>query len=162
LISVRKQRAGGLRPRAPVSPPVSVRTGRWGCRRLRVTECRHVLRAEDAYRDLLQFCPKPHCQTLEATTAVGNVTVELRANAVWPHGRLFYRCSRCAKLATRLYVPASGLDLRCRRCWGLAYASQQWNYRGGWFERSKLYGWTLDARAERRQQARARRRRRAI
>lgn len=31
--------------------------------------------------------------------------------------------------ATRLYVPVFGVAPRCRRCWGLSYASQSWSYK---------------------------------
>ena len=54
---------------------------------------------------------------------------ELRANAVWRHGRLFFRCPECTRLATRLYVPCEDAGAACRRCWGLTYDSRRENYK---------------------------------
>jgi hypothetical protein len=56
------------------------------------------------------------------------IDAEVIANAVWRHGRLFFRCRACSRYATRLCVPLPALDPRCRRCWGLNYARQSWSY----------------------------------
>src|SRR5229473_1410253 len=59
-----------------------------------------------------------------------SLKVEVLPNPIWRRGRLFYRCPACGRRATRLYVPFSGLQPRCRRCWGLSYESQSWSYEG--------------------------------
>jgi len=96
-----------------------------------------VLRAEDVYTSLLRG-PEP-----VAAGGHGKVTwtpgarsftadFEIHENRVWRHGRVFLRCSRCSRLATRLYVPTETAWLACRRCWGLTYQSRtQNNYKGG-------------------------------
>ena len=116
---------------------VSCPDGRWGRRRTRVTECWAVLCAENVYTFLLRG-PEP-----VAVGRQGQVTwtpggrsftadFEIRANSVWRHGRVFLRCSRCLRLATRLYVPTETAWLACRRCWGLTYQSRtQNNYKDG-------------------------------
>ncbi len=129
---------GGRRPRkCPGDVPVWVSSDRWGRRRARVTECWAVLCAEHVYTFLLRG-PEP----VEAGGR-GKVTwtpdgwsftadFEIRANSVWRHGRVFLRCSRCSRLATRLYVPTETAWLACRRCWGLTYQSRtQNNYKDG-------------------------------
>ena len=52
----------------------------------------------------------------------------LRANAVWRFGRVFLRCPKCDRLATRIYVPRADAWPACRRCWGLTYESRRANY----------------------------------
>jgi hypothetical protein len=81
-----------------------------------------------------------------------SLKVEVLANPIWRRGRLFYRCPACGRRATRLYVPFSGLQPRCRRCWGLSYESQSWSYEGG----PVAYVTTLCRREERHRAARAR------
>jgi hypothetical protein len=62
----------------------------------------------------------------------GRVCVFGDTNAVWRFGRLFLRCPRCDRLATRIYVPTAESWAACRQCWGLTYESrQQRNYKGG-------------------------------
>src|SRR5262249_8465255 len=67
--------------------------------------------------------------TPHGSTSSWTVEAELRANAVWRRGRLFLRCPKCERRATRLYVRVENLEPRCRRCWGLAYESQSWCYK---------------------------------
>jgi hypothetical protein len=56
-------------------------------------------------------------------------------------GRLFLRCPKCGRLATRIYVPTAETPAACRRCWGLTYESrQERNYKAG---RSFLAGYSL-------------------
>lgn len=57
---------------------------------------------------------------------------------MWRYGRVFLCCPRCARAATRLYVPAENMRPACRRCWGLTYRStQERTYRASW---SRSYG----------------------
>ena len=49
---------------------------------------------------------------------------EVHNNAIWRFGRVFFRCARCARLCTRLYLPLAETGLGCRRCFGLSYASR--------------------------------------
>ena len=58
-----------------------------------------------------------------------NVTAEVRPNAVWRCGRLFLRCPRCTGRVTRVYLPTTDADPRCRLCWGLSYESRSWSYK---------------------------------
>jgi hypothetical protein len=115
-------------------------SGRWGPKRVRVTRCLALL-AEDAYTELLRDSAaraRPGASG-SVTWTVRNragrsasfaIDWELRPNAVWRHGRLFFRCPRCTRLATRLYVPCDDTGAACRRCWGLTYESrQERNYR---------------------------------
>ena len=48
-------RRGGARRRwiTPVDAPVRIDSGRWGTRRVKVSECAAVIRAEDFYTELL-------------------------------------------------------------------------------------------------------------
>ena len=133
---VERDRRGGRRPRRFTDAAVYVTGGRWGPRRLHVSQCLATLRAEDVYDDLMRqgkagvgpgWRGTPEIRS--ASGAVWTVAVEIRANPIWRIGRLFFRCSGCDRLATRLYVPVERLDPRCRRCWGLNYRSQSENYK---------------------------------
>jgi hypothetical protein len=156
---------GGRRPRwMPASVPVSS-PGRWGRRRVRVSQCTAVIAAEMVYDNLVcdgqTFGPgwrgtlswKPHGDV----GASWNIKTEVLANAVWRCGRLFLRCRHCDRRATKLYVPTSELEPRCRRCWGLSYESRSWNYRepSGLGQELRLvaYATTLEGRSERRRAA---------
>jgi hypothetical protein len=107
--------------------------GRWGPRRTRVTECWATLRAEDFYTALLgrpgeKVSPGSH-GSVSCTLRDRPLTAdwELRQNAVWRFGRLFLKCPRCARRATRLYWPLETSWLACRRCYGLSYNSRALN-----------------------------------
>jgi hypothetical protein len=108
-------------------------SGRWGPRRVRVSECAGVLQAEDVYTDLIRSGPSRLRLGVTGTTdwalpgrqETVYVTWELRPNAVWRFGRVFLRCPQCERLASRLYVPRVGDPHACRRCWGLTYESRQ-------------------------------------
>lgn len=103
-------RRGGWRPKRYITrehAPVWVPNGRWGPRRARVEQCA-TLAAEIVYHQMIcdgaKLSPGGRA-TL--TCAVGsvqfpNITAEVVANAVWRHGRLFLRCPRCDRRATRL------------------------------------------------------------
>jgi hypothetical protein len=117
---------------------VWVASGRWGPRRVRVTECWAVLKAEDVYTSLLRDDPnqaRPGARGSVEWRLPGrslSVAWELRENAVWRFGRLFLECPKCSRRATRIYVPSDNAWPACRRCWGLTYESrQQWNYNTG-------------------------------
>jgi hypothetical protein len=56
-------------------------------------------------------------------------------------GRIFLVCPRCSRRVTRVYVPTSNADPRCRRCWGLSYESQKRNYRTRGLLGSLLGSW---------------------
>ncbi len=163
-------RRGGGRPRRidPAEVPAWIPRGRFGPRRARVEQCPAVLRAEVVYDWLL--CERRTLAPGWAATLEWKpfgtldhrclVSVEVRTNAVWRHGRLFFRCSPCGRLATRLYVPAEGASARCRRCWGLSYASQSWSYAWtGWLGRvlgPSAYATTRIRRDERRRRSQSR------
>jgi hypothetical protein len=108
--------------------------GKFGPRRVRVTECAVVITAESVYDMLLRDDPskvKPGARVRLETT-FGNVSVVVSPNAVWRRGRVFLVCVHCDRRSTRLYAPLATSSLRCRRCWGLSYQStQQYNYKGG-------------------------------
>lgn len=104
--------------------------GRWGRRRVRVTECWYTLRAEVLYTELLEShpsCGPGLAGSADLTIAARKLSFgwELRPNAVWGRGRLFLTCARCRRHATRLYLPREDSWLACRRCWGLTYESRQ-------------------------------------
>jgi hypothetical protein len=157
-------RRGGRRPRhLPSGVPVSS-SGRWGPRRTRVHECWSILRAEAVYDQFLRehVALKPGWRAtvrvlipIEDSKAVHpwSFEVEVLPNRVWRRGRLFCRCPACGRRATRLYVPLSGLQPRCRRCWGLSYESKSWSY--GLYAPA-AYVTTLCRREERQRAARAR------
>jgi hypothetical protein len=113
-------------------------SGRWGPRRVRVTECA-LLTAEDFYTRLLRDSPRevrPGRHGSLTWTLAGSypisVAFQIRANAVWRFGRVFFICPSCGRLATRIYVPKLLAGAACRRCWGLTYESrQQRNYKAG-------------------------------
>lgn len=139
-------------------------SGRWGPRRVRVTQCWATLTAEAIYTELLRDDPakmQPGRRGSLNWTLPGlslSLDWELRANAVWRFGRLFLRCPGCDRLATRIYVPAANLRPACRRCWGLTYESRQHrNYKDrgtflahlGFTHRTDAHFQTLGARARR-------------
>src|SRR5262249_44072434 len=115
--------------------------GRWGPRRVRVTECWAVLTAEHMYTELIRdnlerLAPGQHgSATWKLDGYSADLGWEVRANSVWRFGRVFFRCPKCARLATRIYVPNANAWAACRRCWGLTYPSRQFgnykNYGGG-------------------------------
>ncbi len=170
LISVRSstQMRGGRRPRRYIVPgavPVWVSSGRWGPRRARVEQCVAALAAELVYDDLIRagtaltpgWCAVRRWTPKDGSGRTWEISIEVVANAVWRCGRLFLRCPNCDRWATRLYVPAEGLEPRCRRCWGLSYESQSWSYKPvGIFGRVLgpiAYATTHARRHERRQNA---------
>jgi len=109
------------------------KSGRWGPRRVRVDECWAILTAETAYTQLLTDLEAIHVGSRgTATYALGGrlvtVAFEIRANAVWRHGRVFLRCPRCSERVTRVYLPRSDVAPACRRCWALAYRSRMADY----------------------------------
>jgi hypothetical protein len=119
--------------RPGVDAGVWISSGRWGPKRVRVTQCWAVLRAEDVYTGLLRTASgrtQPGERGEVAWSPDGkrepvSVSWELQANAVWRFGRLFLRCPRCQRRATRVYVPTEHAFAACRRCWGLTYESRQ-------------------------------------
>ena len=154
--------------------------GRWGPRRTRVSECYATIRSETLYSALLLDKERskagPNARG-SATFHIGDreVTVawELRANAVWTHGRLFLKCPRCTGCCTRLYLPLSHSAIACRSCWGLTYNSRTLsNYKDSLWGRGSLarmfatsqrdwaYLTTDEARKARREASRERWRRR--
>lgn len=132
---------GGNGRRRYVSPalvPVYVAAGRWGPRRLRVSECDAVIKAEDLY-DLSILAGVALTPGFAASVSVSpaaslsdpwRLSIELRPNLIWRFGRLFLRCRRCDGRVTRLYFAVPGAAPRCRRCWGLSYSSRAWSYHG--------------------------------
>jgi hypothetical protein len=131
---------GGRRPRcaARASARAWCLTGRWGPRRVRVTECLAVLTAEELYTRVLRDGVRHvrHGHRGDARWTVGTsvllIAFELRANAVWRFGRLFLHCPTCGRRVTRMYVVTSAAPAMCRLCWGLTYSSRQHrNYKEG-------------------------------
>ena len=152
-----------------------IASGRWGRRRVRVTECYAVLRAEDAYTTVLRDCGGQATLgrrvTVECSISGRDMTAvcEVRANAIWRGGRLFYRCPRCDRRCTRLYLPLADSRLACRRCWGLTYNARTLaNYKDTPWGRgalARMFGttqrdWAYDATDGRRKSRRAASRRR--
>jgi hypothetical protein len=104
---------------------------------VRVTQCWALCTAEAVYTELLRGGidnrREGACGSVNWSPPGRSVTVEweLRANAVWRFGRLFLRCPRCERRATRIYLPTPEAWPACRRCWGLTYESRQLrNYHG--------------------------------
>jgi hypothetical protein len=104
--------------------------GRWGPRRVRTNECCGVLKAEDWYTTLLDDkggVLKPGSRgggTLTFRGREHTAQWEVRSNAVWRRGRLFFVCGQCSSRCTRLYLPLESSWLACGKCWGLTYASR--------------------------------------
>jgi hypothetical protein len=149
-------RRGGRRRRyvSREETPVTC-DGRWGPRRVRVAQCSAILTAETVYTDLLRKDATKMRSgdrgSLEWTLAGRSFSLdwELRANAVWRFGRLFLRCPRCQRPATRIYFPRADSWAACRRCWGLTYESRQRrSYRGSGVY-SLAHWLTLSAREDR-------------
>ena len=111
---------------------VWIESGRWGPKRVKVSQCWATLRAEDVYTGLLRDDSKrarPGARGVLSWTLSAEHTVEvaweLRANAVWRFGRVFLTCPACNRRATRIYIPGENFPARCRRCFGLTYESRQ-------------------------------------
>ena len=142
-------------------------SGRWGRRRVHVSQCAAVLKAEQIYeRSILEdsSCGPGFSRTLSWNPQGDagpswSVEVEIRANAVWRRGRPFLVCPGCRRRATRVYVPVAGLEPRCRRCWALSYETQSWNYKGvyGKIARGTTAIWREDGRRAARARQAARR-----
>ena len=105
--------------------------GRRGRRRVRVTECWSVLRAEDVYTELLRDDASRVAPGVKGTAILGiqdrefTASWEVRQNAVWRAERVLLRCPRCLLRCTRLYVPLPDSRIACRQCWGLTYPSRR-------------------------------------
>lgn len=140
--------------------------GRWGRRRAHVSQCACVWRAETLYDALLADGSCQPGVRGSASAWIGKqrwvVGFEVRPNPVWRWGRVFFRCPHCTGRCTRLYAPLRDLQPRCRRCWGLSYESQQWNYKGLLWQRFPLYVTTSITREEQQERAVARRSARRI
>jgi hypothetical protein len=145
--------------------------GRWGPRRIRVTECWAVVRAEDSYTGLLRDDATKVAPGVRGTVTwilgkgrkkrSASAALEIRPNKVWTRGRVFFECPRCRRRCTRLYLPLPDSYLACRRCWGLTYSSRTLqNYKNSlWGRRqfARLFGttqreWAISTNDERRQQ----------
>lgn len=103
---------------------------RWGRRRVRVTECAFVLRAETLYDQRIReghpLAPGDRGR-VRVRVAGRPLAAEWTAvpNRLWVHGRVFLRCARCGDRVSRLYLPTlQSPGLECRRCLGLTYASR--------------------------------------
>jgi hypothetical protein len=167
--AVRRNMAKKARRRYVTSEDAAVTcAGRWGRKRVTVSQCCAVLAAEDVYTRLLRDAVRPDSLTRMRPGASGYVDWsrpgghaepvgwELRPNAVWRFGRLFLTCPRCLRRATRVYVPTRDAWIACRRCWGLTYGSRRESYRGGGWLGPYAYWRTDDARARRVQAAKER------
>jgi hypothetical protein len=167
---------GGRRPRFAPSYALRVyASGRRGIRRVRVTECWSMLKAEDVYTALLRDDASgtgPGARGAFRCTVQGREFIaswEVVANAVWRRGRVFLRCPRCSLRCTRLYLPLETSSPACRCCWGLTYWSRtQSNYKDSLWGRGEIarmfgtsqrdwaYDRTDEARNERRERSHAR------
>jgi hypothetical protein len=120
--------------------------GRWGPRRVRVTQCWAVVAAEELYTTLLK-----HDQGSVHPGACGRVTAAFSTGhlvtASWEcaraasgiYGRIFLTCDRCSRRCTRLYRPVEQAPLACRTCWGLSYESRtRFNYKDTLYGRGAL------------------------
>lgn len=131
--------------RPGIDAAVWISSGRWGPKRVRVTQCWAVLKAEDVYTGLLRANAsrtrpgeRGWCDWELSGREPIRVAWELRPNAVWRFGRVFLTCPRCQGRATRIYLPTGQAAAACRRCWGLSYTSrQERNYKAG---RSHTWG----------------------
>jgi hypothetical protein len=93
---------GGRRRRSITrfDAPVWCPGGRWGRRRTRTDECYAIFKAEDLYTEILRrddTLARPGSQGTGNDTIEGRdypVRWEIRANAVWRRGRVFYVCAR--------------------------------------------------------------------
>ena len=157
---------------APADIPVYV-TGRWGHRRVRVTECAFVATAEEVYSLLLRDSSRSVTPGApgQSTWAFGDTKVtaawEVRKNRVWKYGRVFFLCPWCHRRATRLYLPTLDAPacFACRRCLGLTYCSRTTsNYKDGvprgslgYTHRQLAYLMTYGSRERRREAALKRR-----
>lgn len=105
-------------------------SGRWGPRRVRTTECFQTFRVENLYTSLLENCPDRVVAGASGSSIFGSadqrirIEWEIRANAVWRQGRVFFLCGRCRNPCTRLYCPRADSEAACRTCWGLTYSSR--------------------------------------
>lgn len=146
------------RPRLAANVAVCVPSGRWGRRRVRVSECEHVICAERVYSLIVSDTSRP----LPAFDA--RVTIRLtvdgrhlelfavrRPNTIWRCGRVFLICPICRMRRTRLYLPRAGhpesptVVVGCRTCLGLTYASRSLrNYRNVLRRRGigSILGWS--------------------
>ena len=104
-----------------------------------------MVRAVDFYEALVRVRPEDlrvgRSARLDFELAGREFTiqVEVTRNHVWRFGRLMLRCFNCGHRCTRLYLPTEACDLRCRRCWGLTYASRTLrNYKDGLWGRGLL------------------------
>lgn len=127
--------------------PIWCPGGRWGPRRVRTSECRLRVRGEDVYTTLIRKAARGErlgpgcCGTVTYKHAGRRIEArwEVRPNSIWRFGRVFFRCGRCSRLCSRLYLPLDNLELGCRRCWGLSYPSRTLhNYKDSLWGRGQL------------------------
>jgi hypothetical protein len=131
---VRVQRVGWRSGRS-IEPRDTPTGAQRGCRR-RTSECWWIVRAQQLSEFLIRHATAVgpgRGGTIEVRVLVEgsdyelstcNVTVHVQADPLWRKGRVVFRCPGCLKRATRLYVPVSGRQPRCRRCWGLSSECQ--------------------------------------
>jgi hypothetical protein len=149
--------------------------GRWGPRRVRTHECLAILFAESVYTALIKEAAKGEKRLRpgsQGTVAfeIANRRLEatwlVKANAIWRFGRVFFQCSRCGGLCTRLYLPLADSQLGCRQCYGLSYISRTLqNYKDSIWGRGPFAGllgttqrdWAYMTTNERRKERRAKR-----
>ena len=126
-------RRGGRRRRCvdPRGVGVFISGGRWGPRRVRVTECAQTIKSEEMYTLLLRggVRVRPGLSVALSVELRAGVTqhflATVVANRVWRRGRVFLVCPGCARRCARLYRPRREWRVACRRCWGLTYESRQ-------------------------------------
>ena len=150
-------------------------SGRWGYRRVRTGQCWRILTAEGLYTSLLaddSVRVRPGARGESRYTLSNRVVTirwEIRPNAVWRRGRVFFHCPACARRCTRVYIPLEGARPECRVCWGLTYESRALrNYKDSIWGRGRFARamnttqreWalerTFECRTERRRRARLR------
>ena len=128
---------GGVRRRyiEPGRDAATWCAGRWGPRRVRVSQCWATLRAEDVYTEAMRVnlsVTRPGARgglTFTLCDRSFEIQWQIRSNAVWRFGRLFLICPHCSRRVTRIYVPTAESSARCRACWGLSYSSRQNSYK---------------------------------
>lgn len=122
--------------------------GRWGPRRTRVDECHATLCAEDLYTELVAADThlRPGWRGQVQMSVSGRsfmLRAEVRSNAIWRAGRVFYLCPRCSRRCSRLYLPTKDATVVwCRLCWGLSYESRQRSYKDDFVPGGALFGLT--------------------
>lgn len=102
-------------------------------RRMRVSECRVVLTADQIRRKAIEDnVPLSQLATAQirvpldaAPAPPWTLAAIVTSHPIYRQGRVFLRCPCCGHQVGRLYQPREGWPLSCRRCHRLTYRSTQ-------------------------------------